>query len=86
MLLIIFSNLTKTTKFKKLAQKSGISGVRIIQTPRELSHNGCSYAVIVPLDAQSKIKALIEESKIYPNHIFKKNIDNSNNSSYKKIN
>lgn len=71
MLLIIFSNLTLTTKFKQLASRSGIKGVRIIQTPGELASRGCSYAVKAPLSGQTELFALMKNSELMPLSVYK---------------
>ena len=70
MLLFIFSNLTLTTKFKKLAANS-IPGVRIMQTPAELSSHGCSYSVRANEKYKDVLFSLVGTEDLFPKAIFK---------------
>ena len=85
MLLIIFSNATLSAKYKKIAQNHNLIGVRIIQTPKELSHLGCSYAVKAPERYENELFFLMREYEMNPTAVYI--IENLKNGkiSYKKI-
>lgn len=85
MLLIIFSNATLSAKFKKLAQNKGFSGVRIIQTPKELSHTGCSYAVKAPEKYENELFSLMNEYAMLQKSVYLTEKLTNGKISYKKI-
>ena len=85
MLLIIFSNLTQTSSFKKLAAKRGIGGVRIIQTPQALSGEGCSYAVRAKYEKRDMLFRLMDENGSYPLHVYRINFLTKGKLTYTKI-
>ena len=85
MLLIIFSNLTQTSSFKKIASKNGIGGLRVIQTPLALTDSGCSYALRARYEDRGAVFRLMEESKILPVHIYHANVLTKGKLTYTKI-
>lgn len=85
MLLFIFSNLTLTTKFKKLAAKSIPSGVRIIQTPAELSSHGCSYSVRANEKYKDILFSIVGKEDLFPKAIFKVDSLNRGKVSYIRL-
>ena len=85
MLIIIFSNLTLTTKFKKLAANRGINGVKIIQTPRQISNQGCSYAVKASSNSLHELYLLMDESALFPVAVYKAENLTKGKISYTKI-
>lgn len=59
--LIVFSSSTTASRLKRLAALKGIRGVNIIQTPKSISKNGCTYALRCPGSELFALKALAEE-------------------------
>ena len=59
-ILITFIKQSSAYKLKKAAKMHGIS-TNIVQTPKEMSKGGCSYAVLAKRNDTNKLVSLCEE-------------------------
>lgn len=59
--LMVFSSSTTASRLKRLAEANGIRGLGIVQTPKNISKNGCTYALRTPIGEISALKTLAEE-------------------------
>jgi len=67
--LITFMKQSSAFNFKKLAKKNSYS-VKIVQTPKEISYGGCSYAVVVRRSDIGKLVNMCNQYGISYKRIF----------------
>lgn len=82
--LVTFMSQTAAFRFKKLAQEHGAT-VKIIQTPKELSRGGCSYAARCARGNLSKLLSLCSREGIGYSRVFAEFTDYSGRRSYEEI-
>lgn len=69
--LIVFSSSTTANRLKKLAFKNQIKGVSIVQTPKAISKDGCTYSLRCSAGQVSELTALADEYGIRYNKIYR---------------
>lgn len=82
--LITFMSQTAAFRFKRLAQDNGMS-VKIIQTPKELSYGGCSYAAKCERGYLSKLTLLCRKNGVVYSKIFIEFTNAGGRKSYEEI-
>ena len=82
--LLIFSSSTTAGRLKRIAAKSGYAPVNLVQTPRMISENGCSYALKVSGSHLSAVKALAEEYGLRINSIYRELVGTDGTKSYER--
>lgn len=82
--LVTFVSQTAAFRFKRLAQDNGVT-VKIIQTPKELSHGGCSYAAKCLKSDIGRLISLCRKSGVNYSRVFAEFIDISGKKSYEEI-
>lgn len=80
--LIVFSSSTTATRLKRLASRGGINSVSVIQTPKSVSQNGCSYSVRCPNSTLSLLKSLADEYGLNYTKIYRELVGASGIKSY----
>lgn len=68
--LMLFSSSTTANRLKRLAFRSNLREVSMIQTPKLISQNGCTYSLRCPVSTISELRQLADEyglkySKVY---------------------
>ena len=66
---ITFMSQTRANQLKKIAHQHGISA-QVVQTPKELSHGGCSYSLRCERRYLGNIVSLSQQNKISYSRIF----------------
>ena len=82
--LLIFSSSTTAGRLKRIAAKSGYAPVNLVQTPKSISENGCSYALKVSGAHLSALKALAEEYGLKVNGIYRELMGTDGLKSYER--
>ena len=59
--LMTFSSSTTASRLKQLALRGRLRGISLIQTPRAISENGCSYAIRCPEEALAALRRLADD-------------------------
>lgn len=72
---IVFSSSTSAGRLKKLALARQLRGVRMLQTPRVISQNGCTYALFCGMDVLPQLLSLAREYKIRHGKVYKELTD-----------
>ena len=80
--LMVFSSSTTASRLKKLAFRNGINGLSIIQTPKVISKDGCTYSIKCDSEQLSFLKKLAEEYGIKYNNVFREFLDAKGNKMY----
>ena len=80
--IIVFSSSTAASRLKRLASRGGINSVSVIQTPKSVSENGCSYSVRCPNGMLSVLKSLADEYGLNYTKIYRELIGASGLKSY----
>ncbi len=80
--IIVFSSSTTASRLKRLATRGGINSVSVIQTPKSVSENGCSYSVRCPNSIISVLKSLADEYGLNYTKIYRELIGASGVKSY----
>ncbi|MGN1059435.1 MAG: putative Se/S carrier-like protein [Clostridia bacterium] len=83
--LIAFSSSTTANRLKKLAAREQLHGVTMIQTPKAISQNGCTYSIKCPMGTLSALLQLSEAYQIKHGHIYKESTDEEGRKFYQKI-
>ncbi|MBE7048407.1 MAG: DUF3343 domain-containing protein [Ruminococcaceae bacterium] len=73
--LIAFSSSTTANRLKKLAVQEQIRGVTMIQTPKAISQNGCTYSLRCPMGTLKPLLQLAEAYHIKHGHVYRENTD-----------
>lgn len=68
---LVFSSSTTAGRLKKLAGQEGIPGVGLVQTPKAISHNGCTYSIRCAPAQLSRLQGLAAENGIRYNKIYR---------------
>ncbi|MBR6729189.1 MAG: DUF3343 domain-containing protein [Clostridia bacterium] len=68
---IVFASSTSAGRLKKLAFKNGLQQVKLLQTPKEISQNGCTYALYCSGETLPALLALAQEYKIRYGHVYR---------------
>lgn len=71
-LLIVFSSATTATRLKNELTKKRFPA-KVVQTPKNLTKNGCSYSVKTSLSALSAAETFAETSGVKIKNIFRFN-------------
>lgn len=82
--LVTFMSQTAAYRFRKLAQENGFA-VKIIQTPKELSHGGCSFAARCSRSDAAHLIAQCRKNGMGYSRIFAEYTDTSGHRSYEEI-
>ena len=82
--LVTFVSQTAAFRFKRLAEDNGLF-VKIIQTPKELSRGGCSYAAKCARGDALKLTSLCRRNGVCYSRIFAEFTDTSGRRSYEEI-
>ena len=80
--IIVFSSSTAASRLKRLASRAGISSVGVVQTPKSVSQNGCSYSLKCPTGALSVLKSLADEYELNYTNIYRELISPNGTKSY----
>lgn len=67
--LITFLSQTAANRFKKLARENGIS-ISIVQTPKDISYGGCSYAARCKRSDLGHLLSLCRENGVGFSRVF----------------
>jgi len=68
---IVFPSSTSAGRLKKLANINRISGIRMLQTPRDISQNGCTYALLYTGDNIDWLLQLAAEYDIRHGNVYR---------------
>ncbi len=71
---ITFLSQTASYRFKKMALEYGFS-VNIVQTPKEISYGGCSYAARCDCDTAIRLSEMCKRKGISYSRIFQEKTD-----------
>lgn len=82
--LITFASQTQANRLKSLAKKERI-GIQIVQTPKEISYGGCSFAVTCKRGELSMLTALCRRYKIPYSRVFAELTDVSGKKYYEEV-
>ncbi len=82
--LITFVSQTAAFQLKKLAQHHAVS-VNIIQTPKALSHGGCSYAAVCARSDVGRLMGLCRDYGVGYRRIFIEYLDMNGKKQYEEI-
>ncbi len=82
--LFIFSSSTTAGRLKRLASKNGYGPVGLVQTPKRISENGCSYALKVSGAQMSALRGLAEEYGLKINGIYREIMGVDGSKSYEQ--
>ena len=66
---ITFMSQTKANQLRKLAHKSGLFA-QVVQTPRQISREGCSYSIKCDRKDLSVLISLSQKNKVSYSRIF----------------
>ncbi|MBR5157172.1 MAG: DUF3343 domain-containing protein [Clostridia bacterium] len=80
--IIVFSSSTAASRLKRLASKAGINSAGVVQTPKSVSKNGCSYALKCPTSVLSVLKSLADEYGLNYTNIYRELISPDGTKSY----
>lgn len=81
---ITFLSQTAAYRFKKMAIESGFS-VNIVQTPKEISYGGCSYAARCDINTATRLAEMCERRGIKYSRIFQEKKDINGRRKYVEI-
>ena len=73
--LMVFSSSTTASRLKRLAFRSRLRGVDLIQTPKAISENGCTYSIRCPVRELAALRALADEYGLRYGKIFREMSD-----------
>ncbi len=70
-IIVVFASITSATGVRKqLLNKYNIQS-RIVQTPKTLSLNGCSYCLVTVSSALEKVRSIANESGVSIRGVYK---------------
>lgn len=81
--LITFMSQTAAYRFRKIARDNGVA-VAILQTPREISHGGCSYAARCTRNDAKKMISLCRKYGVEYSRVFGEYVDTSGRRVYEE--
>jgi len=82
---IVFASSTSAGRLKRLAFSSGLMDVKIVQAPKAISQNGCTYALTFSAASLSHIVELATDYKIRHGFIYEEQADANGNRYFKRI-
>ncbi len=82
--LVTFVSQTAAYRFKRLAQDNQVS-VKIVQTPKELSYGGCSYAARCARSDALRLTSLCRKFGVSYSRVFVEFTDTSGKKTYNEI-
>ncbi|MBE7022730.1 MAG: DUF3343 domain-containing protein [Ruminococcaceae bacterium] len=82
---IVFSSSTSAGRLKKLALTRQLRGVRMLQTPRAISQNGCTYALFCAMDVLPQLLSLAQQYNIRHGKVYKEHIDEDGKRFFQEI-
>ena len=85
MIYIVFSSSTAAGRLKKFAFKSGLRGVYLAQTPKEISSGGCTYSLKTSPDNYREALRLASELGLKPAGAFISEKSADGRTLYKKL-
>ncbi len=59
--LMVFSSSTTASRLKRTALRNGMRDINIIQTPKIISVNGCTYSVRVRVSELAELRRIADE-------------------------
>lgn len=83
--LMVFSSSTTASRLKRTATRNGMTDVDIVQTPKMISMNGCSYSVRTKLSNLSALKQLAQEYGLQSAGIYRETIGIDGRKSYEMM-
>ncbi len=83
--LIAFSSSTTANRLRKLAVSEGFSNVTIQQTPKSISHNGCTYSVKCSMHVLSALLNLADAYGIQHGNVYREVTDETGRKFYHKL-
>ncbi len=83
--LIAFSSSTMANRLKKLAANEGIYPVTMIQTPKIISQNGCTYSLKCDMNALHELLHLADHYGIKHGFVYREFVGVDGRKSYTKL-
>ncbi|MBR5235971.1 MAG: DUF3343 domain-containing protein [Clostridia bacterium] len=83
--LIAFSSSTTANRLRKLAVSEGLSNVTLLQTPKSISHNGCTYSVKCSLHILPTLLDLADAYNIKHGNVYREVVDTAGRKFYQKL-
>lgn len=83
--LIVFSSSTTASRLKRMAFRDGIKDVGMIQTPKIISVNGCTYSVRARVSDLEQLRQTAEEYGLKYIRIYREIIGTDGQKSYEQI-
>lgn len=80
--LMVFSSSTTASRLKRLAFRSGLKEVGIVQTPKIISENGCTHSVRTRVSSLPELKRLADEYGLKYLKIYREFIGTDGRKSY----
>lgn len=82
---IVFASSTSAGRLKRLALSSGLSDVKIVQAPKTISQNGCTYALTFSPGSLAHLLELADSYKIRHGFVYQEQNDANGNRYFKRI-
>ena len=83
--LIAFSSSTTANRLRKLAVSEGFSNVTLQQTPKSISHNGCTYSVKCSVHHLPALLNLADSYGMQHGNVYKEVSDETGREFYQKL-
>ena len=83
--LITFSSSTSANRLKKLALKEQLYNINLMQTPRAISQNGCTYSIKCPLNQLSDLLQLADHYHVAHGYVYRETRDVEGRKFYQKL-
>lgn len=83
--LMVFSSSTTASRLKRTALRNGIMDVGIVQTPKTISANGCTYSVRVKFSDLSALKHLAQEYGLQTAGVYRETMGIDGRKSYEMM-
>lgn len=83
--LIAFSSSTSANRLKRLAARANLHSVSLMQTPKSISQNSCTYSLRFDMDLLSPMLALADQNQISHGQVYRETTDQTGRKSYQKM-
>ena len=82
--IVVFSSSTTANRLKRLASAEQLRGVGLIQAPRALSQNGCTYALRFPAEVLTPLLSLAERYQVNHGQVYLELLDKEGRKFYRQ--